>query len=123
MVEEDSEELIGGDFIDDDLEDLSEKFRMNSRGPEQETSSSTSDVDNLMETADGLYSSGQVQAALDVLNQVLERTHPYGCLGKMGLWALQETPTPAFQSSTGPVCNFSFTPPILLSLTHSLQWI
>ena len=109
LSEEDSEELIDDDLLDDDLEDLSEEVSeaddedvQTPEAIDTQPESKSSSVDALMSTAEGLYTSGQVQAALDVLNQILEQdpTH-MDALQKMGVWALQETTEPAsFQSSS-----------------------
>ena len=108
LSEEDSEELIDDDLLDDDLEDLSEDISDDNEGDQEgedeqiEATPVGSDVDALIGTADELFSTGQVKAALDVLNQVLEKdpTH-MGALQKMGSWALQETTAPvSFQSSS-----------------------
>ena len=109
MSEEDSEELIDDDLLDDDLEDMSEESLEDDDSESvesgQPSAQSSTDVDDLMATATALHASGQVQAALDTLNQVLEKdaTH-MGALEKMGVWALQQAPTePTFPSSSSNV--------------------
>ncbi len=118
MSEEDSEELIDDDLLDDDLEDLDSFEELDSveepsdeqekqLNPPPNVSVSGDQATNLMTQAMSLHAQGQVQAALDVLNQILELdpTH-MGALEKMGVWALEATPTMpsenAFASTSDP---------------------
>ncbi len=113
MSEEDSEELIDDDLLDDDLEDLDSIEELDSvedssgqqidsvnsapmgKGEDQ-TQDTTS---HLMTQAMTLHAQGQLEPALEMLNQILELdpTH-MGALEKMGVWALESAPAPTMPS-------------------------
>ena len=117
LVEEDSEELIDDDLLDDDLEDLDSLEDMSEEDANDavsddepiisessstsSTSSNVSSVDSLMLSAEGLFTSGQVQSALDMLNQILE-IDPSNmvALEKMGTWALHTSTNSLSQTPT-----------------------
>jgi len=116
LIEEDSEELIDDDLLDDDLEDLdsledvSEESDSDLESDVQpilsEPESPVSNVDALMLSAEGLFASGQVESALDMLNQILEiDPSNMSALEKLGTWGLHTStnptsPTPGFGKTT-----------------------
>jgi tetratricopeptide (TPR) repeat protein len=96
LSEEDSEELIDDDLLDDDLEDLDEDFSEESESEHSPEPSfaPVSGTETMMQQAELLFASGDSQAALDLLNQILEiEPTNMSALEKMGVWALQTTAT------------------------------